>query len=246
MLADVAPGYEIYCTAKGDCIGKGNTSPWTQVGGTSAAAPLLAGGLALVDQALRQSHHQDIGLANPLLYGIGHSSSAASVISDIVANNNDMGQSLTGKPFGCCTAGPGYDEASGLGSVNLASLALVAGTVIPSVVNVRLSVPAQRHPVAAKHLLAKVSCSGHCLMGAFSRITIGRSRKAITRYSSVSLLKNGGHRTVQIGLDKKTVRKLRSALADHRQVVATIFGAILDPSGNIVSRTRGKELRVKG
>jgi subtilase family serine protease len=246
MLADVAPGYEIYCTARGDCIGKGNTSPWTQVGGTSAAAPLLAGGLALVDQALRQSHHQDVGLANPLLYGIDHSASAASVISDIVANNNDMGSGLTGKAFGCCTAGPGYDEASGLGSINLASLALVAGTVVPPVVNVGLSVPKQRHPVAARHLLAKVSCSGHCLMGAYARITVGHARKAITKFSSVSLLKNGGRRTVKIGLDKKTVGKLRSALARHQKVSATIFGAILDPSGNIVSRTRGKELRVKG
>lgn len=246
MLADVAPGYEIYCTAKGDCIGQGNTSPWTQVGGTSAAAPLLAGGLALVDQALRQSHHQDIGLANPLLYGIDHSASAATVISDIVANNNDMGQSLTSKPFGCCTAGPGYDEASGLGSINLAGLALAAGTIVPPVVNVGLSVPVQRHPVAARHLLARVSCSGHCLMGAYARIAIGHSRKVTTRYSGVSLLKKGGHKTVRIGLDRKTVSRLRSALAHHQKVVATIFGAILDPSGNIVSRTVGRELRVKG
>ncbi|HSS39698.1 MAG TPA: S53 family peptidase, partial [Polyangia bacterium] len=36
MLADVAPGYEIFCTAKRDCIGQGHNSPWTQVGGTSA------------------------------------------------------------------------------------------------------------------------------------------------------------------------------------------------------------------
>jgi hypothetical protein len=207
---------------------------------------LLAGGLALVDQALRQSHHQDIGLANPLLYAIGHSASAATVISDVTANNNDMGQSLTGKPFGCCTASPGYDEASGLGSINLASLAVVAGTLVPRVVNVGLSVPAQRHPVADKHLLAKVTCSGHCLMGAYARITVGSSKKATTRYSGVALLKNGGHRTVKIGLDKKTVSRLRSALDHHQKVIATIFGAILDPSGNIVSRTQGKALRLQG
>ncbi|HEX3688048.1 MAG TPA: S53 family serine peptidase [Solirubrobacteraceae bacterium] len=246
MLADVAPGYEIFCTAKGDCIGKGNTSPWTQVGGTSAAAPLLAGGLALVDQALRQNHRQDIGLANPLLYGVAHSSSAASVISDIVANNNDMGLSLVGKAFGCCTAGPGYDEASGLGSINLAGLALVAGSVVPSIVNVGVSVPGQRHPVAAQHLLATVSCSGHCLMGAYARIKIGSSRKVITKYSGISLLKNGGHKTVKIGLDKKTLSKLRGALSHHQKVAATIFGAILDPSGNIESHTQGKDLRVRG
>ncbi len=246
MLADVAPGYEIFCTAKSDCIGKGHESPWTQVGGTSAAAPLLAGGLALVDQALRKAHRQDLGLANPLLYGIDHSPSGPSVISDIVANNNDLGPSLIGRPFGCCTAAAGFDEASGLGSVNLASLALVAGTVVPPIVNVGLSVPAQRHPVAAKHFLARVSCSGRCLMGAFARLRIGRSRKVISKYSSVFLLKNGGHRTIKIGLDKKTAGKLRSALTHRQKVTATIYGAILDPSGNVESSTRGKELRVRG
>jgi kumamolisin len=246
MLADVAPGYEIFCTAKGDCIGQGHNSPWTQVGGTSAAAPLLAGGLALVDQALRRGHRQDLGLANPLLYSIDHSPSAASVISDIVANNNDLGSSLVGRAFGCCTAAAGYDEASGLGSINLASLAFVAGSVVPAIVNVGVAVPSQSRPVAAKHLLAKVTCSGHCLMGAYTRIKIGRSRKVITKYSSVFLLKNGGHKTIKIGLDKKTVGKLRSALAHGQKVTATIYGAILDPSGNIESRTRGKELRVRG
>jgi kumamolisin len=246
MLADIAPGYEIFCTAKGDCIGKGQTSPWTQVGGTSAAAPLLAGGLALVDQALRKNHRQDVGLANPLLYQIDHSASAASVIADIVANNNDLGGGLTGKAFGCCTAAPGFDEASGLGSVNLAGLALAAGSLVPAIVNVGVSVPPQRHPVASKHLLAKVSCSGHCLMGAFSQIRIGHSRKVITKYSNVFLLNKGGHKTVKIGLDKKTLGKLHSALSHGQKITATIFGAILDPNGNVESRTRGKELRVKG
>jgi kumamolisin len=246
MLADVAPGYEIFCTAKRDCIGQGHNSPWTQVGGTSAAAPLLAGGLALVDQALRKAHRQDIGLANPLLYAIDHSTSAASVISDIVANNNDLGSSLAGKAFGCCTAAPGYDEASGLGSVNLANLAFAAGSLVPAIVNVGVSVPAQRHPVATKHVLAKVSCSGHCLMGAYTRIRIGRSRKVITKSSNIFLLKNGGRKTVKIGLDNKTLGKLRSALAHREKVTATIYGAILDPSGNVESRTRGRELRVRG
>ncbi len=246
MLADVAPGYEIYCTAKGDCIGQGHTSPWTQVGGTSAAAPLLAGGLALVDQALRKAHRQDVGLANPLLYAIDQSASAASVISDIVANNNDLGSSLIGRAFGCCTAGAGYDEASGLGSVNLASLAFVAGSVVPPIVNVGLSVPSQRRPVASKHLLAKVTCSGHCLMGAYARIKIGRSRKVITKYSSVFLLNKGGRRTIKIGFDKTTLGKLRSGLAHGQRITATVFGAILDPSGNVEARTRGKDLRVRG
>jgi len=243
MLADVAPGYEIFCTAKPDCVGAGHENPWSQVGGTSAAAPLVAGGLALVDQSLRMNHRQDLGLANPLLYGIDHSPQAPSVISDIVANDNDLGPSLNGRSSGCCTAGPGYDEASGLGSLNLAGLALVAGATTPKIVNVAVSLPTQRHPVAAKRLLATVSCSGRCLMGAYARIRIGS--KTTTRNSNLFLLKKAGRRTVTIGLDKKTVATLRGALAKHRKVTATVYGAILDPSGNIESRTRGKELKVR-
>ena len=245
MLADVAPGYEIFCTAKGDCTGQGHNGPWSQVGGTSAAAPLLAGGLALVDQALRRDHRQDIGLANPLLYGIAHSPSAPNVISDVVSNDNDLGQSLAGKPFGCCTAGPGFDEASGLGSINLTGLAFAAGAIVPRIVDVGLSLPPQRHPLASKHVLANVSCSGHCLMGAFTRLKIGRSGKPITRHSDVYLLKNGGHKTIKIGLDAKTVTKLRSALSGRQRITATVYGTILDPSGNVEARTRGKDLQVR-
>ena len=246
MLADVAPGYEIFCTAKGDCVDKTHTNPWTQVGGTSAAAPLLAGGLALVDQALRKSHHQDIGLANPLLYGIAHSPSAPNVISDVMANNNDLGSGLIGRPFGCCTATAGFDAASGLGSVNMAGLAFAAASVVPRIVSVGLSVPSQRHPVSSRHLLARVSCSGHCLMGAYARLKIGRARSVITRYSGVYLLKRGGHKTIKIGFDAKTVRKLRTGLVSGRRVTATVYGAILDPGGNVESRTRGREMRVRG
>ena len=118
--------------------------------------------------------------------------------------------------------------------------------VLPKIVNVGVAVPSQRHPVADKHLLATVSCSGRCLMGAFARIRVGRSSKVMTRDSSLFLLKKAGRRTIGIGLDKKTVAALRSALAHRRPVTATIYGAILDPSGNIEARTRGKELRVKG
>lgn len=246
MLADIGPGYEIYCTVKGECVDKTHTNPWTQVGGTSAASPLLAGGLALVDQALRKGHRQDIGLANPLLYGIDHSASAPNVIADVVANNNDLGTSIGASASGCCTAGPGFDEASGLGSINLAGLASAAETLVPPIVNVALSVPSQRHPVASKHLLARVSCSGRCLMGAYARITIGRSRKATaTKHSSVYLLRRAGRRTIRISLDRKTLRKLHSALARRQRVTATVYGAILDPSGNVVSRTRGRELKIR-
>jgi hypothetical protein len=83
-------------------------------------------------------------------------------------------------------------------------------------------------------------------MGAFARIRIGRAGKVMSPDSNVFLLKKAGHRTVKIGLDKKIAAALHTALTHHRKVTATIFGAILDPSGNIEAQTRGKELRVRG
>jgi subtilase family serine protease len=244
MLADVAPGYEIYCTAKGDCLSNQNSNPWTQVGGTSAASPLLAGGLALVDQALRRSGRQDVGLANPLLYKIATLPQAANVISDVVTNDNDLGASIASKAFGCCTAVTGYDDASGLGSINLAGLALVAGTLVPKIVHVGLSLPAQRHAVTAEHLLARVSCSGRCLLGAYTHIQLGSTKKLITEQSNVYLLRNGGNKTIKIPLDGKTLAKVRSALAHGQKVTAIVYGAILDPSGTIEAQTSGLRLKL--
>src|SRR5262249_19030207 len=149
------------------------------IGGTSAATPLLAGGLALVDQDLRNHKRQDLGLANPLLYGIGRSPSiAASVFSDVLAIGNDVGPFIpgNGKPLGCCTAGKGYDMASGWGSVNLANFASTALRVEPKIVNVGLSLPGGQRPISAHHIRATVSCSGNCVMGALAFVQIGNAK----------------------------------------------------------------------
>ncbi|HET8977254.1 MAG TPA: S53 family serine peptidase [Solirubrobacteraceae bacterium] len=244
MLADVAPGYEIYCTAARDCSPGQHSAQWTQVGGTSAAAPLLAGGLALIDQDLRRQGRQNVGLANPLLYTIDHSASDAGVVSDIVAGDNDLGQSVQGRPFGCCSAQPGFDYASGLGSVNLSGLAAAASTLVPPIAGVRVTVPAQPHPVAAGHLLARVFCSDRCLLGAFVRIQVGRSRRRITEKSRAYLLRRAGARTVRIPFSRPALRRLRAAISRRERITATVYGAVLDPSGIVEARTRGVSLRI--
>src|ERR1700722_17170840 len=166
MLADVLPGYDIYCTSQGDCLNLENSNPWVPVGGTSAASPLFAGGLALVDQLLRQHGKQNVGLANSLLYKLDRRNASTHVISDVVSNDNDLGPFLsigTHRSLGCCTARAGYDLASGLGSVNVGKLAHLAVAIQPAVAKVSLKLPAQR-PVARRHLLAKLRCSRRCIL----------------------------------------------------------------------------------
>ena len=244
MLADVAPGYEIYCSVRGACINPKNPSPWTQVGGTSAASPLLAGGLAIVDQDLRLHGHQDIGLANPLLYQIDRSPLGPAVLSDVTSNTNDLGQNIDGTPLSCCTAAPGYDLASGLGSVNLTTFAAAAGTLVPSLVDVGLKLPTQRRPVAERHLVANVSCSGRCLLGAYARVTVGRSGKLLTAYSDAYLLRRAGTKSVTIAFSEQQLTRLRRALSSGTRIAATVYGVVLDPGGNVERSTAGERLPI--
>ena len=248
MLADTSPGYAIYCTAKGDCQDAPPAGPWGEFGGTSAGTPMLAGGLALVDEALRRNGRQDVGLANPLLYKIARMTLGPLVLKDVTTGNNDLFALVTNgvKKVGCCDAGVGFDAASGLGGVILSDLSAAANGIVRKLVAVGVGLPRQLHPVRDRHLLADVSCSGRCLMGAYAKIQLGKSRSRLTQYSSIYLLKKRSHKTIHIGLDKKTLGELRSALHRHESITATVHGAVVDPSGNIERRSRGKSLRITG
>jgi kumamolisin len=246
MLADPLPGYEIYCTATSHCVSSSQPNPWIAFGGTSAATPLLAGGLALIDQDLREHGQTDLGFVNPLLYSTDHRATAASTLSDVISGTNDISDELFGRALGCCNARTGYDEASGLGSVDLAGLAAVARARVSKRVTVGLTLPSQRRPLAAGHLVATVSCSGECLMGAYARIQLGRSSRTLAAYSSAYELINRRRRTIDIPLGGATRSAITSALSRHERVVATIRAAIIDVSGQIERQTAGRQLTIRG
>ena len=122
MLAAAPPGYAIYCTPPA-CPTTGLLVPgWAPIGGTSAATPLLAGGVADADQIAAAHHQPAIGFLNPLLYALGRRSGSGA-LRDVTVGNNDLGELIDKSPTGCCNAHAGYDRASGLGSVNVAALA---------------------------------------------------------------------------------------------------------------------------
>jgi len=88
---------------------------WLVDGGTSAAAPLIAGAMAAVSADLRRHHQPPIGPANGLLYYLSTRRSAA--LWDVVTGNNRYFPSVPG-----FNAKRGYDLASGVGVPQFASV----------------------------------------------------------------------------------------------------------------------------
>jgi hypothetical protein len=241
MLADVAPGFAIFCSVRGECLDSTHPDPWLSVGGTSAATPLLAGGIAIIDQDLRTHGRQDLGLANPLLYKVDRSAAGPLVFSDVTQGDIDLGPFLPSgqmRPLGCCTAGVGYDLATGLGTVNVAGLAAAASNSQPKIVNVGLSLPRNQHALSHGRMLATVSCSGHCLMASFATVKAGR--KSFLVRSHVFLLRRKNRKTIPLPFSKGQSKSLRSS----RGGSATVFGVILDAGGNIEKQSRGIKLQV--
>jgi kumamolisin len=101
-LADISPGWPVV-----------TDGALHTVGGTSGSSPLTAAATALVAGTERAANRPPLGLVNGWFYT---ASSQPGTFFDIVQGDNDLDR------VGCCTAGPGYDTASGLGVPNWAVL----------------------------------------------------------------------------------------------------------------------------
>jgi kumamolisin len=243
MLADIGPGYAIFCSAhQPGCRG------WRTVGGTSAAAPLVAGGMALVDQDLARRHREPVGLANPLLYRLGRSTASAGVFLDVTQGGNDLGPFIPGgdgQPLGCCSANPGFDWATGWGSLDLAHFDQAATTLLPRIADVSLGVPSPQHPVANRELVVTLSCSRRCTALAFGFVEV-KGKPTIDLESARYHFQSRGAKRVVIHFSAHQEAELRAALAGHRRITAELFGAAVDRAGKLGRVTSGKAFRIGG
>ena len=153
------PGY-LFCSSdsssniKGSCSNgfrDANNQYLTVAGGTSFAAPIFAGMVALVNQAKGYTSGQ--GLVNPTLYTLADNNTTyTSAFHDVTSGNNYC---TAGTSYGYCSssgstegfaAGTGYDEVTGLGSVNLTNLITAwtppATPVIPKLVGTTTTITA--------------------------------------------------------------------------------------------------------
>ncbi|MGH9487462.1 MAG: protease pro-enzyme activation domain-containing protein [Terriglobales bacterium] len=129
------PGY-LYCTSDSTSWVSGQlascdagfrdaaTEDLTVAGGTSFDVPTFAGMVAIINQEAGYTSGQ--GLINPTLYSLAaNSATYALAFHDVTSGNNDC----TAGPDYCSSsagfsAGTGYDQVTGLGSVDLNQLAL--------------------------------------------------------------------------------------------------------------------------
>ena len=96
----------------------------TSAGGTSFATPIFAGMVALINQ--KQGYTTGQGLINPTLYTLASNSTTyASAFHDITSGSNacDATGYCSSQGESGFSAGTGYDQATGLGSVDLFNLA---------------------------------------------------------------------------------------------------------------------------
>ena len=104
---------------------RASDSSFSAVGGTSAGAPTFAGILALLNEAVSPT---GLGNVNPMLYSLAANNSANHAFHDIATGSNKVPctSGTTDCPAGTTsigfTATAGYDEVTGLGSIDVANL----------------------------------------------------------------------------------------------------------------------------
>jgi kumamolisin len=97
LNADPMTGYSIFVGGR-----------WVNVGGTSAAAPLWAGFMALVNHQRMTNGLGPVGFLNPRLYSIGRSARYSADFNDIQDGSTNL----------YYPAVPGFDDATGWGTLN--------------------------------------------------------------------------------------------------------------------------------
>ena len=123
MYASDVPGIVTYCSAfnvaarVGECPPSPENGFWSAIGGTSFAAPLLAGGIALANEQAAKASTPPLGFVNPLIY---ERQTRRAALRDVTTGSNAL------FPVGCCQARVGYDQATGWGTVDVSKLSQVA------------------------------------------------------------------------------------------------------------------------
>ena len=153
------------------------------VGGTSVGAPTFAGLVALMNQSSGSGGQGNI---NPALYKLAQTNSAA--FHDITTGDNIVEISCSSRAAKCVSgsygfsAGPGYDQVTGLGSVDAAAL-------IASWSNRQITTPSASASITVSASSATISATGGVSVTAIVRASNGNTPTGtVTFYSNTTSL----------------------------------------------------------
>jgi subtilase family serine protease len=139
------------------------TGDLTLAGGTSFATPIFAGMVAILNQ--QKGYTTGQGLLNPELYKLASNSATyAAAFHDVTSGNNECPSSLgssycSGNGTSHYSAGTGYDQATGLGSVDLSNLATAwpASTATPLIATTTTATAATAAPNVSTNDIVTIS-----------------------------------------------------------------------------------------
>jgi subtilase family serine protease len=114
------------CVTTG-CSGRGPVI-FDAYGGTSVSSPAFAGVVKLIEQM----QGERLGNINPRLYTLANDGLAANGIRDITSGDNSFNNTLIHRVTGF-KAGPGYDQITGWGSIDIAEFTQAFAGSLPSV-----------------------------------------------------------------------------------------------------------------
>jgi len=215
----------------------------TVAGGTSFATPIFAGMQAIINQS--KGATTGSGLINPTLYKLASNAATyASAFHDIQTGNNECvlnavyplefytngtvelnGPACPSAAATSYAAGVGYDEASGLGSVDLNNLITAwPGTSVTSVAKFTLSAPAATVAAAASGtdtvtvtpsngytgtvaftVTTSPLISGACYTAPNATVGATAATASVTIYTSSTLCPTGAVALLQTGVGKQAM-----------------------------------------
>jgi len=124
------------CFKSNGCTGKGGLS-YAELGGTSLSGAVFAGIANLVGQAVGGP----LGNMNPTIYALANNDLAGSGFRDVTTGDNTYLNSASNPPVKVqgYSAGPGYDLATGWGTVDIATFLTAYSNTLPGPAGVMLS-----------------------------------------------------------------------------------------------------------
>ncbi len=215
-------------------------------GGTSFVAPTFAGILALVEQKLNNT--TGLGNVGPTLYGFLNGPTYSSVFHDITSGNNAVpciqgtANCPNGGTTGLYNAGIGYDQASGIGTINVTQLVNGWGSVTPTGTGSTIGAGITTTSLTTSNSLCAVSSGSLALSVVVTGSISGTTPTGTVQFFVDNVAVNGGTVSLASGSNTATYTLVTSSLSSGGHNISAVYsgdgnyagskGTLLGPNTN--------------